>query len=138
SPLRRWMNAARARAFASSRAARIARYDDRPVPTASSRNAPAIARATALLRPYQRRDQRQARSVQLTGRARIGSSARKRRRSSANARALAYLRPGSFSKHLSVIVSASRGTIGTSRDGGTGSAVLTYSIVSSAEAPRNG
>ena len=99
SPLRRSMNAARARAFALSRAARIARYEARAVPDASTKSTPNIARATALLPRYQRRDHRHAGSAQPTGRARIGSSARNRCRSCAKASAFSYRRTGSFSRH---------------------------------------
>ena len=64
-----------------------------------------------------RRAHRQYRSAALTWRARIGSSARNRRRSSPIASAVGYRAFGSFSIALRTIVSRSRGIAQSMRPG---------------------
>ena len=75
-----------------------------------------------------RRAHRQYRSAALAWRARIGSSARNRRRSSPIASADWYRASGSFSIALSTIVSRSRGIRASTARGRCGSSVLICSI----------
>jgi hypothetical protein len=73
-----------------------------------------------------RRAHRHNRSAPRTGRARTASPARKRRKSSANSRAVAYLRDGSLCKHFRQMVSRSRGTWWLTLRGGRGSSCSTW------------
>ena len=107
-------------------------------PRRASRQTAVAAIAMAAATAGRRRAHFQPRSQNGDGRAAIGSPARWRRRSSASASAVAYRRAGAFSRHFRQIVSRSRGRPGWSRDGGTGSMVLTCSRVSRAVAARNG
>ncbi len=121
-------------AWSAFRLARTAKALATTVPIASASTIPAASPATTGLR----RHQRHARSAAPTGRARIGSPARYRRRSPARAAAEGYRFPGSFSRHFRQIVSRSRGIVALSRRGGTGSSATTIRTVSSGVAAWNG
>lgn len=78
------------------------------------------------------------RSTLPTGRAWIGRPSRYRLRSSANSSAVGYRPAADLAMHFRQMVSRSRGRVGRSRDGGTGSWYLTSSIVSVRVNPWNG
>ena len=90
-----------------------------------------VSTAPSTAMPGLRRAHRQYRSAALTWRARIGSSARNRPRSSPIASAVWYRAFGSFSIALSTIVSRSRGIRPSTDRGRGGSSVLIRSISSS-------
>ena len=98
-------------------------------PTDTTARRPMTAAARPAVRGL-RRHQRHSRSTAEVGRARIGSPARNRRQSSANATASTYRRSGSFWRHFRQMVSTSAGTFETSSEGRTGSSLTTSSVVS--------
>src|SRR5262249_6706549 len=79
--------------------------------------------------------QRTTRSKLPTGRASVGSPAKKRRKSCVNAKAEAYRRRGSFSRHFMQIAPRSRGIPARNFARGVGSVCVTRRKVSRYELP---
>ena len=94
----------------SNGAAKLGVVVQRPAEQAARR--PGALKVRAAASAGRRRARFQTRSQNGGWWARIGSPARNRRRSSARSSAVAYRRPGDFSRHFMQIVSMSRGKPG--------------------------